>query len=140
MSARYFLDTNIFVYAAHPTQSPRTTVALRLIEEGLENGSGIVSYQVVQEFFNVAFRKFPKPMSAFEADEFLNTVFRPLLAVRSSSALFISALQVYGRHRLSWYDSLIVAAALQAECSVLYTEDMQDGRVLDGLRIENPFR
>ena len=63
MSARYFLDTNIFVYAAHPARSPKTTVALRLIEDGLENGSGIVSYQVVHEFFNVALRKFPKPMS-----------------------------------------------------------------------------
>ncbi len=139
MSARYFLDTNIFVHAFHPTPSAKTTTALRLIEEGLENGNAIVSYQVVQEFFNVAFRKFPKPMSAFEADEFLNTVFRPLLAVHSSSALFGAALQVYRRHRFSWYDSLIVAAAQQAECAVLYSEDMQHGRVLQGLRIENPF-
>lgn len=140
MSARYFLDTNIFAYAAHPAPSPKTKVALRLIETGLDSGNGIVSYQVVQEFFSLAFRKFPKPMSVFEADEFLNTVFRPLLAVHSSPALYVSALQVYGRYHFSWYDSLIVAAAQQAHCSILYTEDMQHDLVLEGMRIQNPFR
>ena len=140
MSARYFLDTNIFGYAAHPAQSAKTRVATKLIEDGLDSGDGIVSYQVVQEFFSLAFRKFPKPMSAFEAEEFLNTVFRPLLAVHSSPALYISALQVYRDSHFSWYDALIVAAAQQANCSILYTEDMQDGRRIGELRIKNPFR
>jgi predicted nucleic acid-binding protein len=140
MSVRYFLDTNIFAYAAHPSPSQKTSTALNLIEDGLESGNGIVSYQVVQEFFNLAFRKFPKPMSAFEAEEFFNTVFRPLVVVHSSPAIYISALQIYGHDRLSWYDSLIVAAAQQAECSILYTEDMQHGRRIGNLRIENPFR
>src|SRR5258708_3625771 len=106
MSVRYFLDTNIFVYATRPDSSGRSQVALKLISNALDQGTGIVSYQVVQEFFSLAFRKFRKPMTAFEADEFLNTVFRPLLAVHSSPALFLSALQIYGRHRFSWYDSL----------------------------------
>jgi predicted nucleic acid-binding protein len=140
MSARFFLDTNIFTYAAHPAPTLKTKVALRLIEDGLDSGNGVVSYQVVQEFFNVAFRKFPKPMSAFEAEEYLNTVFRPLLAVHSSPALYVSALQIYGRYQFSWYDALIVAAARQLDCSVLYTEDMQSGLKIDSLRIENPFR
>jgi len=139
MSARYFLDTNIFAYAAHPARSSKTAVALKLIEGGLESGNGIVSYQVVQEFFNLAFRKFPKPMSAFDAEEFLDTALRPLLAVHSSPALYVSALQIYRHHHFSWYDSLIVAAAQQAECSILYTEDMQHGRRIDDLTIENPF-
>jgi predicted nucleic acid-binding protein len=140
MSARFFLDTNIFAYAAHPATTHKAKVALGLIENGLDTGNGVVSYQVVQEFFNVAFRKFPQPMSAFEAEEYLNTVFRPLLAVHSSPALYVSALQIYGRYHFSWYDSLIVAAARQVDCSVLYTEDMQSGLVIDNLRIENPFR
>jgi len=140
MSARYFLDTNIFAYAAHPIASPKTAVALRLIEDGLDSGNGIVSYQVVQEFFSLAFRKFPKPMSGAEAEEFLTTVFRPLLAIQSSPALFVSALQLYRQHRFSWYDSLIVAAAQEARCSVLYTEDLQDGLELGDLKIRDPFR
>jgi predicted nucleic acid-binding protein len=139
MSARYFLDTNIFAYAAHPAATRKTEVAFKLIEDGLDTGNGIVSYQVVQEFFSLAFRKFPKAMSGFEAEEYLNTVFRPLLAVHSSPALYVSALQVYGRYRFSWYDSLIVAAARQADCSILYTEDLQHGLQIENLRVTNPF-
>src|ERR1700744_5863595 len=106
MSARYFLDTNVFVYAARPVSLHKAQVAEQLISEGLDHGTGIVSYQVVQEFFSLAFRKFRQPMIAFEAEDFLNTVFRPLLAVHSSPALFFSALQIYGKHQFSWYDSL----------------------------------
>lgn len=114
--------------------------AATLIRDGLESGNGIVSYQVLHEFFNVALRRFAQPMSAFAAEEYLNTTFRSLLAVHSSPALFISALQVYAQHHFSWYDSLIVAAAREAGCSILYSEDMQHGQRLDDLRIENPFR
>lgn len=140
MSARYFLDTNIFVYSLDVTTPAKAKRAAGLIRNGLDTGNGIVSYQVVQEFFNVAFRRFVKPMSGFAAEEYLNTTFRPLLAVHSSPALFVSALQVYAQCHLSWYDSLIVAAAQEANCSILYSEDMQHGRRIDDLRIEDPFR
>ena len=140
MSARYFLDTNIFVYSLDLTVPAKSRRATKLIRDALDTGNGIVSYQVVQEFFSVAFRRFAKPMSAFAAEEYLNTAFRPLLAVHSSPALFVSALQIYAQHRLSWLDSLIVAAAQEAACSILYTEDMQHGQRVDDLRIENPFR
>lgn len=140
MSVRYFLDTNIFVYSLDRTVPAKARRAATLIRDGLENGNGIVSYQVVQEFFYVAFRRFAQPMSAFAAEEYLNTIFRPLLVVHSSPALFISALQVYAQHHLSWYDSLIVAAAQEAGCSVLYSEDMQHGQRVNHLRIEDPFR
>jgi len=114
--------------------------AATLIRDGLETGSGIVSYQVVQEFFNVAFRRFAQPLSAFAAEEYLNTTFRPLLVVHSSPALFVSALRIYAQYHFSWYDSSIVAAAQEARCSILYSEDLQHGQRVDDLRIENPFR
>jgi predicted nucleic acid-binding protein len=140
MSAKYFLDTNIFVYSLDITAPAKSRRAARLIRDALDTGNGIVSYQVVQEFFSVAFRRFAKPMSAFAAEEYLNTAFRPLLAVHSSPALFVSALQIYTQHQFSWYDSLIVAAAKEAGCSILYTEDMQHGKRVDDLKIDNPFR
>jgi predicted nucleic acid-binding protein len=140
MSARFFLDTNIFVYSFDSDAPAKARRAEKLIRSGLETGNGIVSYQVVQEFLNVALQRFAEPMSGFAAEEYLNSVFRPLLAVHSSPALFISALQIYGRHQFSWHDSLIVAAAQEAECSVLYSEDMQHGQRIADLRIENPFR
>lgn len=140
MSAKYFIDTNIFVYSLDASVPAKARQARALIRNGLDTGNGIVSYQVVQEFFSVAFRRFAKPMSAFAAEEYLNTTFRPLLAVHSSPALLVSALQFYGQYRFSWYDSLIVAAAHEARCSILYSEDMRHGQRVNNLRIEDPFR
>ncbi|MGC2450084.1 MAG: PIN domain-containing protein [Candidatus Sulfotelmatobacter sp.] len=139
MSGRFFLDTNVFVYTFDPDARPKSRKAAQLIERAADSGEGIVSYQVVQEFFNVAFRRFSPAMSTAEAEQYLITVFRPLLAVHSSPSLYLSALRITSQHKLSWYDSLIVAAALESECNVLYSEDLQDGRRIENLRIQNPF-
>jgi predicted nucleic acid-binding protein len=69
----------------------------------------------------------------------LITVLRPLLAVHSSPAIYFEALRIAEKHRLSWYDSLIIAAALEGQCEKLYSEDFQHGRKIETLRIENPF-
>ena len=139
MSARFFLDTNIFVYTFDTKAPAKAKRAARLIRQAADTGEGVVSYQVVQEFFNVAFRRFSRPMNVAEAEQYLVTVFRPLLAVHSSPTLYVEALRVSGKYRLSWYDSIIIAAALQAQCGMLYSEDLQHGQELEGLRIENPF-
>ena len=139
MNGRFFLDTNIFAYAFDVKAPAKARRASQLIRQAADTGKGIVSYQVVQEFFNVAFRRFQHPMNAAEAEQYLITVFRPLLAIHSSSALYVEALRLAGQYRLSWYDCLIVAAALQGECSVLYSEDLQHGQKIEDLRIENPF-
>jgi predicted nucleic acid-binding protein len=99
----------------------------------------MISYQVVQEFFNVALRNFPQPMTAADAEQYLGTVFRPLLGVHSSQALYAEALHLQTRSRLSWYDSLIVSAAIQARCDLLYSEDLQHGQRFGDLQIANPF-
>ncbi len=137
MSGRFFLDTNIFVYSFETGAKAREAKAL--IRKAVATKRGIVSFQVVQEFFSVAFRRFAKPMSVAEAEQYLSTVFRPILAVQSTPALYMEALHLYNIHALSWYDSLIVAAAIQAECEVLYSEDLQNNHKLDGLQIRNPF-
>lgn len=139
MSGRFFLDTNIFVYAFDERSPAKAQRAARLIRQAADTGNGVVSYQVVQEFFNVAFRRFQKPMNAAEAEQYLITVFRPLLAVHSSPALYVEAIRVAAKYRLSWYDCIIVAGALQSQCSVLYSEDLQHGQKIDNLRIESPF-
>jgi len=140
MSAKFFLDTNIFVYSLGGTPAGKARRAAELVREGVAGGKGIISYQVVQEFFSVAFRRFAPPMTFAEAEHYLATIFRPMLAVHSSQALFAEALRLYERFRLSWYDSLIVAAALEAHCGVLYSEDMRHGQTFGDLRIDNPFR
>ena len=94
---------------------------------------------MAQEFFNVALRRFTQPMTVAEAEQYLATVFRPLMAVHSSQALYGAALRLTERYRLPWYDSLIVAAAVEGHCSVLYSEDLQSGQRFEDLQVENPF-
>jgi predicted nucleic acid-binding protein len=139
MSDRLFLDTNIFVYSFDRSAPQKAAKAKRLIRQALASQKGIVSYQVVQEFFNVALKRFVPPMKLSEAEHYLATVFRPLLAVHSSAALYSEALRIQSQSRVSWYDSLIVGAAVQARCDVLLTEDLQHGQAFGSLRVANPF-
>ena len=140
MNGKFFLDTNVFVYSVDKSSPAKQKRATELVREAIASGKGIVSYQVVQEFFSVALKGFADVMSMPEAEHYLASVFHPMLAVQSPQALVADALRLYERHRLSWYDSLIVAAALEAQCSVLYSEDMHHGQTFGDLRIDNPFR
>jgi predicted nucleic acid-binding protein len=139
MSGRFFLDTNIFVYSFDPTAPSKSQRANELILEGIQNARGVISYQVIQEFFNLALRKFQHPLTASEAEQYLATVFGQFAYVPSSARLFFQALRIADKSHLAWYDSLIVAAALESNCTTLYTEDLQHGERFGELRVNNPF-
>ena len=139
MSGRFFLDTNIFVYTFDSGSPEKAAQSTKLIKSAIETRGGIVSYQVVQEFFNVALRRFAKPISSADAEQYLSTTLRPLLSVHSSPALYGEALRIGGRFRLAWYDSLIVASAIEGQCDILYSEDFQDGQQFGTVVISNPF-
>jgi predicted nucleic acid-binding protein len=97
MNGRFFLDTNIFVYSFDPTSPKKAAQASKLIKSAIETRAGIVSHQVVQEFFSVALRRFSKPMSSIEAEQYLSTTFRPLLSVHSSQGLYGEVLRIGAR-------------------------------------------
>jgi len=139
MNGRYFLDTNVFVYSFDAGAPAKARRATELIRRAVATGKGIVSFQVAQEFFNVALRRFAQPMTVAEAEQYLATVFRPLLAVHSSQVLYAEALRLSDRYRLSWYDALIVAAAIEGQSSLLFSEDLQHGQRFGDLRVQNPF-
>jgi predicted nucleic acid-binding protein len=139
MNVRFFLDTNIFVYSFDENAPKKSARASELIRQAVRSRNGIVSYQVVQEFLNVALRRFIHPMTAAEAQQYLATTLRPLMAVNSSAALYVEALRLASSYSLSWYDSVVVAAAIEGGAHVLYTEDLQHGQEFGTLRIENPF-
>jgi predicted nucleic acid-binding protein len=138
-AARYFLDTNIFVYTFDLQSPQKAGRAENLIAGALGSGMGVISYQVAQEFVAVARKPFQNPMTSEQIQRYWLTTLRPLLTVHSSPGLFIRALDLARRDQLSWYDSLIVAAAIHADCQILYSEDMQHGRRFGDLIIENPF-
>src|SRR5258708_32729630 len=92
MNDNFFIDTNIFVYSVLPSESQKRVQALDLIDRAISSAKGVISYQVVQEFLSVAIRHYAHPMSIAECEEYLSTVFRPLLAVRSSQSMYIHTL------------------------------------------------
>lgn len=139
MKGRFFLDTNVFVYSFDKSAPAKARQAAELIRQAVATRRGIISYQVAQEFFNVALRRFAKPMTVAEAEQYLTLVLGPLMSVHSSQALCGEALRLSSGPGLPWYDALIVAAALEAQCEVLYSEDFQHGRRFGDLQIQNPF-
>jgi len=136
----FFLDTNIFVYALLASEPLKKQRALQLLEQALGNHSGCISYQVIQEFANVATRKFSQRLTNDECQQFIDAAMQPLNRVGSSTALVNAALTLQNDMRYSFYDSLILASALQAGAATLYTEDLQHNQLIGGtLRIVNPF-
>lgn len=134
-----FIDSNVFVYVFDETDDRKRDTAVRLVESALHTGSASVSFQVIQETLNVVTRKLATPMTTEDAKRFMEKVLAPLWRVSPSVALYNRALDVQVRYRYGFYDSLIVAAALEAGCTRLYSEDLQDGQHIEGLTIENPF-
>jgi predicted nucleic acid-binding protein len=139
MSGRSFFDTNIVVYGFDRTDFEKTKASLRLLADIADTGVGVISYQVVQEVINVALHKFRPAMSPFEAGEYIQGLLEEFEIVMWSPRLVSRALEIRERHKFAWYDCLIVAAALEAKCDVLYTEDLQHGQRIEGLTVVNPF-
>jgi predicted nucleic acid-binding protein len=127
-----FLDTNIIVYA-FTSNDPRNRKAEALLEAG-----GVISVQVLNEFVNVSRRKHGRDWD--EIHEALDVLKVLLDQPRTLTfELHEAAVEIARDHGYSIFDSLIVAAALQAGCSTLYSEDLQHGRTIERLTIKNPF-
>ncbi len=135
-----FLDSNVFVYLFDETDERKRDTAEEIVNSALQNQNAGISFQVVQETLNVVTRKVAAPMTVEGAKSFMEEVLVPLWRVSPSPALYNRALDVQSRYRYSFYDSLIIAAALDARCSRLYSEDLQNGQRIEGLTIKNPFR
>ena len=135
-----FLDTNIFVYAFLASEPRKRARAIELIEAGLGSGHGCISYQVIQEFANVARRKFAVRFSAADCKAFIEAAMQPMNRVASSTALVADAIDLQDELGYSFYDCLMLVAALQARATTLYSEDLQHHQLVRGtLRIVNPF-
>ncbi len=135
-----FFDSNIFIYLFDDAAPQKSATAHALTRAGLEAKTACISFQVVQETLNVLTRKLATPATPAHTQEFLEKMLQPMWRVMPSAKLYSHALVLKGRLSLSFYDSLIVAAALEAGCKRLLTEDLQHGQRIDGLRIENPFK
>lgn len=134
---RSFLDTNILVYADAGDEPVKQQRALSLIGEHRLARTGVISTQVLQEFANVALRKLslPPPLVRERLDFYAR-----LEVVFVTAALISDAVDLYASRGFSFYDALIVRAAVDSGCACLMSEDMQDGAIIGGVRIVNPFK
>lgn len=139
MSAEYYLDTNILLYSFDREALSKRKIAQQLIQHALASHRGTISFQVVQEFLNVTTRKLRTQVSSEHAAEYLRDVLAPLCTVYPGIALCEKALELQARWRFSFYDSLIIAAALSADCEILFSEDLQHQQRIESLTIINPF-
>ena len=139
MAASTFLDTNIFIYQLDGADPRKQVIANGLVRDALRTQEACISYQVAQECLNVITTKARVALNSSQAQAYLDAVLAPLVQVGSSTELFRRALDLRERWRFSFYDSLIVAAALTAGCSRLLSEDLQHGQKLEQLTIVNPF-
>lgn len=140
MSAVDFLDTNLFVYLIDDANPTKQATAERLISRALTENSACISFQVVQETLHVLTRKFAQRVPPEVATAILNHSLLPFWQVQPSPALYARALELQARYRYSFYDSLILAAALESGCARVLSEDLQDGQRIEGLTVENPFK
>jgi len=134
MKGKVFVDTNLWIYLY--SDNPKGTIVRSIVDEYFADI--VISTQVLGEFFNVMVRKIGKQKE--EAREMVMDLFRAFKVVEVRKSSLIKALEVSIRYKYSYWDSLIIASALEAGCSILYTEDMQNGQIIEGkLRIVNPF-
>jgi predicted nucleic acid-binding protein len=134
---RRFLDTNVLVYADDLDAGTKREKARGLLDEALASGEGVVSTQVLQEFFVISTGKLGvEPALARRKVELL----AEMDLVRVDLDLILAAIDLSRLHSFSFWDALIVRAAAAAGCGLLLSEDLQHGQVVDGVRIEDPFR
>jgi len=132
-----FLDTNILVYAFEPDEPDKQAKARRLVSPDVLS---VISWQVAQEFIHVARHKFRKPLDHEYLRDLVDLLLEPKCTVRPTPDLWRKALAIQADTQYRFYDSLIVAAAIESGAPVLYSEDLQHGRVIGNhLRIINPF-
>ena len=139
MSAETFFDTNILVYMIDTADAAKQNAAGALVRSSMASEAGCISWQVVQEFLNVATHKLKPGLSASLTQEYFDEFLVPLCTVWPSAPIFLRALDIKSKHKLHFYDSLIVSGALEAGCKTLYSEDLQAGRKFGDLKIVNPF-
>ena len=139
MKDKYFIDTNIFVYSFDSNEPTKSAIASNLIQNALKEQIGCISSQVIQEFLNVSTKRFSPPIEAKDSLKYLNTVLAPLCEIYPSIELYRKTIETSERWKYSFYDSMIITAAIQTNCSILYSEDLQHGQKVQSLTIVNPF-
>ena len=138
MSASYFVDTNVLVYAHDRGSGRKHDQATALLEELWRDRSGVLSTQVLQEFYVNVSRKSRRPVPRRQARQLLSVYLSWAVVVNDGDSI-LEALELERRYRLSFWDALIVQAANRTAATALYSEDLSHGQVYGAVPVINPF-
>jgi predicted nucleic acid-binding protein len=136
---RRFFDTNVLVCLFDASASRKKARAQELLKEAVGEGLALLSTQVLQEFFVAVTRKLSAPLTHEQAERAVRDLAK-LPTAQIDTEMILKAIETMRRYGLSFWDSLIIQAALHGGATILYTEDLQHGQVIETLAVENPFR
>jgi predicted nucleic acid-binding protein len=136
MATRSFIDTNVLVYAEASDAPLKQRTALTLLKGLYEEGLGVLSTQVLQEYCNVALKKLKLPAHYVRSQLDLYEQFE---VVQVTPAIIRAGLDLHQTRSVSFFDATVLASAHASGCNVIWTEDMNAGEVVNGVRISNPF-
>jgi predicted nucleic acid-binding protein len=135
---KVFVDTNIIVYAYDVSAGEKHRKAVEIMKDIWSTGFGIISSQVLQEFFVNVTRKIAKPLNVLTAKEIVKDLLK-WKTVSINGEIILEAIDIHNEHKYSFWDSAIIAAAIEGGAGVLLSEDLSDKQLIKGLVIKNPF-
>ena len=138
MSDKSFVDTNILVYAHDLDAGKKHEIARQLVSEIWEAQSGVISTQVLQEFYVTLTRKIPSPLRRTQVRRLLNNYLAWEVAVNNGPTI-LQAIEIEENYNISFWDAMILSAAYTKNAAVLITEDLNEGQKIEGITIINPF-
>ncbi len=139
MSDRVFVDTNVLVYAYDRSEPGKQQQALEVLDRLAVTGVGMISTQVLAEFFVAVARKIPAPLSVAEAYERVKNYLQSWAVVDLTGMIVLEAARGVRDHQFSFWDAQIWATARLNQVPVVFSEDFADGAVIEGIRFVNPF-
>ena len=135
MNDRFFVDTNILVYAYDDSAGPKHAIALSLLKEALQSGAAIISTQVLQELVICLRRKVARPLENKEIRKIVSELLDEWEVFVNDSKSVLHSLEIEDRYKTSFWDALILYAAQESAAQTLYTEDLKHGQMYGGVRV-----
>lgn len=138
MSGRTFVDTNIVVYAHDRSSKEKHEISKAILERLWKERNGVLSTQVLQEFFYTVTRKVTSPLSISKAREIIEKLLYWQVVVNDGQ-IILQAIDLHKKYKYSFWDSLIIQSAISVKANLLLTEDLQNNQIIESVKILNPF-
>lgn len=135
---KVFIDTKVLVYAYDASAGEKHTMSLEIMENLWDSGNGIISSQVLQEFFVSITKKISKPLNLITAKEIVKDLLKWKMVIINGE-IILEAIDIHSQHKYSFWDSVIIAAAIEGGAGTILSEDLSDKHVIKGITINNPF-